>query len=470
MGNRESAIALFNAGVSASQDKGHSLAIMHAYNCFSSAVYADPTWWQAPYQAGNNAFDLAKTQGRSFFTVGVACQRRALEAGPPPAERAKVLCNLGMLLYETGELEEAFSVSAEAAKLDPSLVSAWQNLSCIVGLWNRPQDAVNYARIALEKSSDAERTLSEALLSFALLFNRNLAEGYKLFECRYKWRLQHFLHMPYPDGPWQGQPNKTVFLVNDQGLGDTLSYARFVPLAAKKARYLHICVQPELLRLFQHAFVDLPNINLIPSPSPFPQADHWTAFVSLPYALGLTDDEIRNTPQIKAPRFSLPSMTWKVPDRKLHIGIAWSGSKLNDVDRHRNIPVEQFLDLYKVPGIQLYSLQVDDKKSDLNLRGCSPLIADLSGYIRDVQDTISFLDHLDLVITCESALGHIATAAGKECWVPYSFLGHDYRVSHSGEDQLWSNYRVFRQGKDCQWQPVFDQITEALREKVDGPR
>ena len=460
MGDRAAAVAMFNCGVSTSNDKTYSTNIAHAYQQFCSAMYTDTTWWQAAYQCGNNAFDL------KFFKAAAACQRRALECEHPANERGKILSNLGMILYELGEIAEAKQVSEEAIKCDQTLVSAWQNLSCIAGLENRPAEAVQYARNAMAWSNEHERILSEALLAFSLLFNRQYAEGFKHFEIRFRWRLHNFLAYPYVGGSWQGQADTTVFLVADQGLGDTLSFARFVPLAAKRARYIHACVQPELMRLFQHAFAHLPNVNLMPSPAPFPPADHWSTFVSLPFALGLTDDEIRNTPQIDVPRLSMPS-SWKVADRKFHIGIAWSGSKLNDIDRHRNIPIEQFLDLYKVPGIQLYGLQVDAAKEDLHNRGCAPLIRDLSGYIRDVSDTLAILPHLDLVITCESALGHICSAIGKECVIPYSYLGKDYRLGTDGTDILWSpNHKVFRQGPDLRWEPVFAQIAEYLKERT----
>lgn len=463
MGDRASAVEFFNCGVSASNDKTYATNIAHAYQQFMSACYADPSWWMAFYQAGNNAFDL------KFFKAAAALQRRALECEHPKEERGKILSNLGMILYELGEIEEAQIVSAEATLLDGSLVSAWQNLACIAGLQNQPERAVEYARLAFEKANDHEKILSEALLAFSLLFNRQYAEGFKHFEIRFRWRLHNFLSYPYEKGAWKGEPDTTIFLVADQGLGDTLSFARFVPLAAKRAKYIHACVQPELMRLFQHAFVDLPNVNLMPSPSPFPPADRWSTFVSLPFALGLTDDEIRNTPQITVPRFSLPS-TWKVADRKLHIGIAWSGSKLNDIDKFRNIPVEQFVDLYRVPGVQLYGLQVDGAKEDLHQRGCAPLIRDLSGFISDVTSTISLLQHLDMVITCESALGHVCSAINKPCWIPYSSMGHDYRIGHGGEDVLWSpHHRIFKQDlSEKTWAPVFDRIVEALREKING--
>jgi hypothetical protein len=205
----------------------------------------------------------------------------------------------------------------------------------------------------------------------------------------------------------------------------------------------------------------------MPSPSNFPgDADAWSTFVSLPYALGLTDEEIINAPHIDMPHFKM-SDQWKVPDRKLHIGIAWAGSPLNDIDRHRNIPIHHFLELYRVPGIQLYSLQVDERKKDLNIWGCAPVIRDLSGYLRDIADTVSVLDQLDLVVTVESALGHIAGSIDKRCIIPYSWAGRDYRLSTNGQRILWyKNHSVVRQSDNMAWEPVFDEIVERL--KVHG--
>jgi len=426
-------------------------------------MHADPTWATAAYQCGNNASDLM------MLPAAIACWRRALECAMPnvtdvhqEASRAKVLTNLGWRLESVGQTLAALEASLEATTLDPKLAFAWLNLSIIQGRLGLTAKSVESARKAFDLSP--EDSTVEMGLAFALLFNRNLSEGFKHFESRYAYRLKNFQRYPYPK--WLGEPDKTIFLVSDQGLGDTLSMARFIRMACKRARYVHACVHPELLRLFQYAFMDVPNLNLLPQPCNFPAADAWTTFVSLPFALGLTDDEIRNTPQVKydAPRTN--ASQWKVPDRKLHIGIAWRGSHLNEINDHRSIPVTQFLDLYKAPGVQLYSLQVDANKNQLFDTGCAPVVKDMSGHIRDVTDTLSILKDLDMVITIESALGHICTMAGIETWVPYSYMGRDYRVGVDGTDQIWSNYKVFPQGPDMRWQPVFDSIVEALRGRV----
>lgn len=464
MSDRQTAEQFFNNAVTTVNDKSRPEYLQHAFQMFSSAMYADPTWATAAYQCGNNASDLM------HLPAAIACWRRALECEMPDTagndsadvSRAKVLCNLGWRLESVGQTMEALEVSERATKLDPGLSFAWLNLSIIQTRLGLTEKAVESARKAYEIK--LEDSTVEMGLAFALLFNRNLAEGFKHFESRYAYRLHNFTKYPYPK--WLGEPDKTIFLVSDQGLGDTLSMARFIRLTCQRARYVHACVHPELLRLLQYALMDVGNLNLLPQPCNFPAADAWTTFVSLPFALGLSDDEIRNAPQIvyDAPRTN--AKQWKVPDRKLHIGIAWRGSALNEINQHRSIPVTQFLDLYKVPGVQLYSLQVDENKNQMHDAGCAPAIKDLSGYIRDVSDTLSILKDLDMVITCESALGHICTMAGIETWVPYSYMGRDWRVGVDGTEQIWSKYNVFRQGPDMQWQPVFDMMVDELMERV----
>ena len=464
MGDRATASKLYNQGVVSAGDKSSPSYLQHAFQMFCSAMNADPEWATACYQAGNNASDL------NHFHAAVACWRRALECEMPDitpmesqdASRAKVLCNLGWRLESLGATEEALKITLEACRVDPALAFSWCNLGIIQGRMGQLEESVKSARKAFKLNP--EHAVIEMAYAFALLFNRNLADGFKHFESRWQYKLKNFLHYPYPR--WEGEPGKTLFLVSDQGLGDTLSMCRFLRKTCERSQYVHASVHPELLRLLQYALIDVQNLNLLPQPCNFPAADAWTTFVSLPFALGLTDDEIRNQPQIKfdAPRTN--AKAWKVEGRKLHIGICWRGSALNETNEQRSVPVTQFLDLYRVPGIQLYSLQVDSNRQQMHDMGCAPVIKDLAGYIRDASDTCAILKDLDLVIGIDSALGHICSLARKEYWCAYAYLARDYRIGFDGTDQLWSNYKVFLQEPDMSWQKVFDRMVEALRERV----
>jgi tetratricopeptide (TPR) repeat protein len=457
MGDRRAATDFYNQAVVANNDKANPQHLQHSYQLFCSACYADPTHGQSFYQSGNNTSDL------NLLHAAVACYRRALECENKPGELARIWSNLGWRLHGLGRTDEAMGAIQKAIEIDPRLEYAWLTLSQLHCQHGQSVAAVGAARKAFElKGADP---VVEIGYAFTLLFDEQYALGLKHFESRFPYKLKNFLQYPYPK--WLGEEDKTVFLVADQGLGDTLSFARFVPAAAARAKYIHAMVQPELMRLFGHAFRNLPNVNLLPTPVQFPAADAWSTFVSLPFALGLTDHGIRQTPNIDLPLYGAP-LNWKVSDRRLHIGIAWAGSPLNDIDRHRTIPITHFLELYRVPGVQLYGLQVGERVKDLHESGAAPLVRDLSGYIRDVVDTMSIIRELDLVITCESALGHIAGAMGRNCWVPYSWMGRDWRIGcREGRAVLWNpNHQIFWQDQSMSWDKPFGEMERALRRKL----
>lgn len=460
---RFAAVEMHNRAVEVINAKRDQNYQQQAFQLFVSACMADPTFAQGFFQAGNNDGDI------NLYLASIACYRRALECDPDPDLKVKILTNLGWRLHCMGKVDEAHIVSKQALELMGSckpdsgtLQAIWINLSCIHGIQNRLDDALFAARNAYKINSDD--STAEMALAFALLFKREFVEGFERFEGRFKYKLKEYLNYPYPR--WDGAPGKTVFLCADQGLGDTISFARFVRQTCAVSKYVHCRVQPELMRLFSHIFVDVSNLNLIPQPCNYPVADVWTTFVSLPHALKLSNEEFIGAPHVTCPAFTT-STSWRLPDRKFHIGIAWGGSPLNDIDKHRNIPVHYFLDLVRVPGIQLYALQIGERIKDMHDIGAAPFIRDMSTYVRDVADTISFINQLDLVISVESALPHMCALAGKECWVPYSYLGRDYRIGSDGTDPIWTpKHRVFQQGPDQKWEPVFERIVEALKERV----
>lgn len=457
MGNRAAAKQFYDAGEqSAKNNQNNSAALTQAYGNFVAAAYVDPTWGQAHYAVGNNVADL------NMPHAAIASYRRALECENTDVNLARIMCNLGWQLHIVGRTDEALEHCVRSVELDPTLAFGWLNLSMVYTILNNTETAVSCAMKANELLPDDPT--SEIALAFALMHNRQMADGLRYFESRFRYKLHQYLSFPFTR--WRGESGRTLFIAADQGLGDTLSFARFVPQAAAKSKYVHLCVQPELMRLFKDAFGHIRNLDVMPLNTPFPAYDHWTTFVSLPTAMGLTTDEI-----IAKPHFNYKPLAvrgaWKVPDRKLHIGIAWSGSALNDINKHRSIPLHHFLDLQKVPGIQLYSLQKDAKKQDLYDTGASSVVRDLSGYISDVTDTLSFMQQLDLVIACESAVPHMAALADKECWVPYSYHGLDFRIGVMGDKAIWTpKARYFKQAEDAQWPPVFDKMIGALHARL----
>jgi len=455
MGDRRTAVAFFNKAVEALSSPDHAQKYNHSFNLFSSACLADPTLGQSWYQQANNCGDL------TWLNAAIACYRRALRCDLDKEMRGHALCNLSWRLHQVGELEEALSVAQQAVDFAPHLINGWINLSVAHG--SIGNQVASVAAIEKALAMEPDNNPAQFAAGFAYLFAGEYAEGFKYFEARFANRLPQYNDYPYPK--WFGEKDKTVYLVSDQGLGDTLSFSRFLPAMSKRCKFIHAGVHPELMRAFNEAFLDLKNVNFVPIGTGFPQADAWTTFVSLPFALGLTNEEIKSAPHPKFPIYSIDT-SWKVPDTKLHIGVTWGGSPQNDIDKWRSFPVKHFLDLYKVEGIQLYSLQTDSHKDELAANGCYSLIRDLSPWVRDVVDTFSLLQHLDLVITCESALAHIAGALGKEVWIPYSDHAHDYRLGHNGPILWYTNHQLFLQGRERSWEACFKNIEIALQRKM----
>lgn len=438
-----------------------------AYDLWASSVLVDPNFSEGWLQVGNRNGD------RNCIPAAVAAYRRCLEL-PDGSElgdndverRGRALVNLAWRLHHMGRNDEAREVCERAVEVAPHLGLGWSNLALLQSIDGDLDASVETAAKGFKLEPD--NAACELQLAFCQLFARDFDNGLHHFEARFRYaeRLRQFLQYPYPQ--WDGASGKVLALISEQGIGDTLSFSRFLPWASARCKAITAVVHPELLRLFELTFSRLANVSFIPAPNALPAADCWSTFVSLPTALGLSNSEIIAAPAPAWPAFNIPP-GWKIPGRKLHIGVAWTGSPVSEINHHRSFPVTTLLELYRVPGIQLYSLQVGDRARDLGDHGCAMLIKDLNPHIRSVCDTLAILKDLDLLICTESAIGHIGAAAGIETWLPYSYAGRDYRLGHDGSQPLWyRKHRAFKQGRDMTWGPVFDRIVDELRRKVDG--
>jgi hypothetical protein len=308
-----------------------------------------------------------------------------------------------------------------------------------------------------------EKCENELGLAFALLFAGQYAEGLARFESRFQYKLRSYDSWPYPK--WNGSRVDTLMVVSEMGLGDALSMARFIPPAAARVGHLIYAVQPELVRLLAKV---LTGVEVVPYPKTFPRADAWISVGSLPVALGMTDAEIRDAPGLPVPRMRAPD-GWALPGRRFRIGICWAGSTANDIDKWRSLPgPEPFLALYQVPGVELYGFQFGDPAQQAHTSGAVSLIRDLTPWVRDCCDSAAILAQMDLVVTVETFLGHLAGFMDVPTWVLYSRNGLDWRMRDEGEAPLWyARHRIFRQGPEAAWGLVWQRVVAALGETVE---
>lgn len=454
------ALEFFNQAVSLQ----HSNPLM-SYKLLVSALELDATLASAWHWLGDQNINHAG----KFKAAGIACLRKCVEYDPT---NAKIWCAIGHALYHSDLMEEAFDATMRAIELAPELANPWTNLSLIQSIRRQLPESLASA----QKGYDLDpNPTTEMALGFAHLHARNLDLGLKCFEAKLSYAHQVYHGMPY--ARWQGEDlsGKTIFVISDQGMGDALDFLRFIPMVAKQAGMVVLQIQKEMIRLASFMLTDHENVVVVPLDAPFPGADYWVQNTSIPVSLGLSSDEIEHCPQLPVAidQYSLehfticPKEKLRSASAKLNIGIAWKGNSGNAIDQHRSMKIEDFLTLYRVPNIQLFGLQVGAAAPEIHASGSAALVRDLPPYIRDTFDTACMLKHLDLVIAVESFMPHLCNAVQVPVWMPYSYLGGDWRVGRKGSRPIWHEYtRIFHQGEDSQWKPVMDEMTEALREMV----
>lgn len=465
---RKAAIEMLNQGVmTASNNKGESAAGQIAYQLICAGVANDPTMGHGWFVLGNALGDL----GLKIASAAAYRRALALPTGTGIGDlthefRGRCLVNLTHTLYHLGHHREALKIARQVTKEYPDIAYGWVNLSLVSSILNDHATAIAAATKAIERASAEDMPTAHMSLAFAHLHARHYSEAFKWFEARFAYKLKQFLSYPYPK--WQGEEGVDLFLVSDQGLGDSIDFLRFVPMAVERCRKIYLATQPELMRLLRSMFGKYENVEFVPLPQPFPPATHWLTLMSLPVALGLTDQQILNT---GIPDWELDSIdpTWKQKRSKLHVGLVWAGSAMNEVDRWRSIPLDKFVDLARVADVEFYSLQVGERTQELHNLGMASMFRDLSPYIRDVMDGLAVMKHLDLLISVDSAPIHMAGLVGLPTWVPVAFNGCDWRFGRAGRKSIWyPETKLYRQDMDNDWTPVFDRIASDLKDLANG--
>jgi hypothetical protein len=438
---------------------------MAAYRLLSSSVMIDPTFAQGWFMLGCSNADLTLWHG------AVAAYRRAVTlpdgdaAGDMnPVTRQKCYANLAHRLYHLGEIHDAWEANAQALALNSDESFSLVNASMLESLDGSHAAAIMYADKALQVD---QSPIIGTAAAFAYLFAGQFARGLELFDNRIGYKLKEFESYPYQR--WDGRVVRTLLVVSDQGLGDAISFARFLPLAFPLASEIILRVPGELVRLLGMLWPEQPGLRIEPLSVTLPLADAWVSLMSLPVALRLSSNQIVAQPGLDIPPMKFPQAGgWKA-EGLFSIGIAWAGAPSNDIDRFRSVPFTDFLALYKVPGVQLYCLQVGAAVKDLHDAGCAGTVRDLSPYIRDAADTAALMREMDLIICVDSFVGHLAGALGLECWTLLATMGGDYRAGRTGKHPLWyPNTTIFRQDdyETMQWPPVWSAVVKALRERV----
>jgi tetratricopeptide (TPR) repeat protein len=437
-----------------------------AYRLLCSAVTIDPEFADGWYQLGNANADLKLLPAAiAAFNRALSLPNGAISGDMTDDLRARCYTNLGHRLYHSGRIDEAYTATKAAIDLDEKQAFAHTNMSMIQSLRAQHDDAIASAVKGFELKPEA---MTELGVAFAHLFAGNYMTGLKYFESRFPYQMPALLNMPYPR--WDGGKldGKTLVVMCDQGLGDTLCYARFLWQARHRVGHVIVMVQHELYNYLNKAFGHRDSgISFRYSHDHLPYADAWCPIVSLPLALGLTNDQFIKAPGFKHPDLPPTPSDWKHPLAKIHVGIAWSGSAANEIDKWRSIEFNHFLRLAEVAGVGLYSLQVGEQTQHLYNSGSAAVVRDLSPWIKDCLDTAAFIKQLDLVISIESFVAHLAAAVGTPCWVLASRYGGDYRIGRDRSTPIWApDTKVMWQKSPPYWDDTLNYVSKLLADKI----
>jgi hypothetical protein len=303
-------------------------------------------------------------------------------------------------------------------------------------------------------------------LSLALLALGDLAQGWEEYEWRWKTRLmQGRRHFPQPQ--WRGEAagGRTLLVQAEQGFGDTIQFCRYATLAAARGLRVILEAQKPLVRLLRC----LPGVDLVveqgDGPPPF---DLQCPMLSMPLAFGTTVGTIPSAASYLEADAALAA-AWRarlsaVAGHDLRIGLVWAGNPGSELpsmaarDRRRSVAPDLLAPLFGLPGLRFFSLQKDGPAAP----GGFPL-TDFMGGMGDFADTAALVAGLDLVISVDTAVAHLAAALGKPVWLLDRF-DHCWRWLAGRRDSPWyPSLRVYRQPRPGDWAPVIAEVVRDLR-------
>lgn len=439
--------AWFNLGLCRNQQQRYG----EARDCFEKALNLRPALPEAENGRGNALKGLGQLEAAS------ECYRRALTLRPSFIEARN---NLGVVLTDMDRLEEAESVFRLALNDRPDFMSLYSNLGIDQLLLGNPGEALSCYEQALRLNPGSAEVHWNR--SWPLLLAGDFEQGWR----EYEWRERCGVVEPrrYPQPRWDGSPlhGKTILVYGEQGLGDIIQFARYTALLKRSGGKVVFECPRALARLFP---VGRDIDELVIAGDPLPPFDVHSSLLSLAGLFGTRLDTIpAEVPYVFAPsamRLDLEQVL-NAHQNRFRIGIVWSGNPTFRWNRRRSCSLNDFAPLAQCLGVTLFSLQKGDAASALD-ESTSGWIVGLHDYILDFADTAAVLKQLDLVITIDTSVAHLAGALGRPVWVLLAFAP-DWRWLLGRDDSPWyPTMRLFRQTSRGDWSGVFAQVITELK-------
>lgn len=368
---------------------------------------------------------------------------------------------LGMTLQNSGLIEEATPFHKKAIELNPDVPELYHNLGVALQELGQLDDAIVQYQKAIELNHDSvESRLNIAIIH---LLTGNFRDGWREFEWRRKSEL--FGSRTFSQPSWDGSDirGRTILVHAEQGLGDTIQFVRYVPLVARRGARVILECQKELTSLLRHVGG---TEQIIARGDPLPGFDLHCPLLSLPLIFDTTLESIpADVPYIHAD----PVIAEKWRDKvvpggaKLKVGLVWAGRPTYHKVRHRSYALSLFSPLVDLKGITWYSLQKGEASEQAKNPPQGLELIDYTDEINDFADTAALIENLDLIISVDTSVVHLAGAMGKPVWTLIPFVPDWRWLLNRGDSPWYPTMRLFRQPKLGDKQAVISRIVEELR-------
>ncbi len=363
-------------------------------------------------------------------------------------------------------LEKAVADFDRAIALAPGNTNFHDNRGNTLQALGRLDMAAQAYDTALALDPVAQRpAFSKATL---LLLQGHMAAGWPLYESR----PRHMILSGVEDAkawrdPAQPIAGKTVLLYDEQGIGDAIQFVRFAQAVRAKGATPVLMVRPSLVSLFKGLTAKAEVVALSDAP---PAHDLHAALNSLPYLLGVDGAVGMDAPYLEADAGKIAAWKKTIDARDLRIGIVWQGKTGRTADAQRSFPLAALAPLAKVPRVRLISLQKGEGEEQLEKLPAGMTVetlgSDFDGGSDALVDAAAAMQSLDLVVTCDTAIAHLAGAMGRPCWVALKQVP-EWRWQMGRSDTPWyPSLTLFRQGARGDWNGVFAAMADALAQQT----
>ena len=464
-GNALGAVNAYHAAVTcapsaATAHAGLAAALLQAGQSEAASAQADVALTLNPACTHAQASKAASLAAQADFTSAITAYDQIIAANP---NDATAWLNRAAAKLDLDLLSDAQADLATATRLDPSSLEAWVTRGYAACLAGNLTEAIAHAEQAI--SLNPEHPQPHWNRGIALLLLGDYHSGFAAYE----WRKRHKIHgksfTTLPAPLWQGEINpcensmgKHLLIRAEQGMGDTIMLARFIPELAARGLRITLACAPSLHRLLSALPANLINLT---TPPPDLHFDYAIDQMSLPLALHLTRESIpapaaylTANPDLQASAQSWLAQHTNSSKRK--IGFVWAGNPEHDNDRRRSLPPGILKPLLANPHFTAIALQHGPRRGEYSL-------PDAITQVHDYADTAALISTLDAVVTVDTSVAHLAGALGVPCHILLS-TACDWRWGLIGCESLWyPSVRLHRQAQLGDWQAPLRSLTAALR-------